>query len=661
MKRTIKLLSLITALVMSLGTVALFSGCADEEITTPPEENPPVETPPEENEDDPYSLFDYDCPDGYDEARTDGKTGEIKTETYTTYTYSADGTRGEEVQATAYVYLPYGYDADKQYDVLYLLHGGGENEGYWFNVGDYAPGGDKYRPTPKKYTIELLDNMMGNGDCQPTIVVTPTINTNGTDKFYYEFKNDLIPAIESKYSTYADKDITPESLTDSRDHRAYAGFSMGSMTSFQSIWMHSLDYVSYIGSFSGCDPSNTGLVDSVIESYEENFSEYDVNYWFCGTGTRDTAHDEFVENYNKFLQNAPAGLLQEGEDYMSGDNCIFVDKPGKGHSYQGWIVDLYNVMKVFFKVGTFVNDVPEAYKTNPANIGTVEELEYTTYRYSDDGAKGEALATRAYVYLPYGYDNSKQYNVLYLMHGIGDNEGFWFGVGDYKEGGFKYQAMPVKYTLEVLNNIIANNVNEPTIVVTPTIMRDDVNTAEGLNSMESFKNTTENYHFEFKNDLIPAVESKYSTYAGGDISPESLIASRDHRAYAGLSMGSITCFASIFTHCLDYVSYIGNFSGCDPQGENYAQASADALNSDEFKDYKINYWYNGNGDRDTLHDDHVAGYELILEQCAERFVEGDDYMLGENCIFVDKPGKGHSYQNWIVDLYNVMQVFFKAN
>lgn len=74
------------------------------------------------------------------------------------------------------------------------------------------------------------------------IVVCPTYNNESdtessdyslalelTDNYHNELINDLIPAVESTYSTYA-ADTTPDGLRESRDHRAFCGFSMGSVT-----------------------------------------------------------------------------------------------------------------------------------------------------------------------------------------------------------------------------------------------------------------------------------------------------------------------------------------------------------------------------------------------------------------------------------------------
>ncbi|MCD8160730.1 MAG: hypothetical protein LUE61_06050 [Clostridiales bacterium] len=292
----------------------------------------------------------------------------------------------------------------------------------------------------------------------------------------------------------------------------------------------------------------------------------------------------------------------------------------------------------------FVSDaVPEEYQaTDCPEQGTVEHMTYTTYVYDADGNAGEEQENEVYIYLPYGYDPEVSYNILYLMHGGGENAGYWFGQGDYAAGG-ELDSTDENFTLAVLDNAIYLGYCEPMIVVTPCIQT----------STDSGVNTYLNFRYEFKNDLVPAIESVYSTYANGDVSAESLIASRDHRAYDGLSMGSMTGFSSILMDCLDYVSYVGNFSG--------SQVDLDALEASltgTYDEYRLNYWYNGNGDNDMAHDEHLEIYNQMIVDLADRLTEGEDYLNGDNCIFVDKPGKVHSYASWIVDLYNTLGVFF---
>ena len=59
--------------------------------------------------------------------------------------------------------------------------------------------------------------------------------------------------------------------------------------------------------------------------------------------------------------------------------------------------------------------------------GTIQEISYPTKDYYGDGSE---LTKPAYVYLPKDYDETKQYNVLYLMHGVGGNEREWGMTGN---------------------------------------------------------------------------------------------------------------------------------------------------------------------------------------------------------------------------------------
>ena len=305
----------------------------------------------------------------------------------------------------------------------------------------------------------------------------------------------------------------------------------------------------------------------------------------------------------------------------------------------------------------FVYDLPKGIKKPNEHAGTVTEEHYTAHRYSPEGeVLGETEGT-LYVYTPYGYDPSKEYDVLYLMHGAGETVGFWLSQGEYAQGGPKYNKAQCNIPTNIVDNRIAAGECKEIIMVAMTFLNQ-----YGENDDLYAQGSTLRLHgfaYEFKNDIVPCVESRYATYAHGDVTPEGLIASRDHRAYAGFSMGSMTGWQAIWTECVDYVGYIGNFSGCDPQGDGVADRVADIMNT-KFADYAIKYWYNGNGTEDSVHDDHVAGYHTMLEKCADRFQEGEDYLNGDNTIFVDKPGKKHNYANWNVDLYNITSVFFKV-
>ncbi|WP_127533637.1 alpha/beta hydrolase-fold protein [Paenibacillus kobensis] len=133
-----------------------------------------------------------------------------------------------------WVYTPPGYDErqDKRYPVLYLQHGGGENETGWIWQGKIH---------------YIMDNMLADGLCSEMIVVM----NNGyafreeelSDFLPGDFDSvlmkDCLPFIDSKYRT----------LTD-RDSRAMAGLSMGAFQTLQTTFKHQ-DRFAWIGLFSG--------------------------------------------------------------------------------------------------------------------------------------------------------------------------------------------------------------------------------------------------------------------------------------------------------------------------------------------------------------------------------------------------------------------------
>jgi enterochelin esterase-like enzyme len=134
------------------------------------------------------------------------------------------------------VYTPPGYTTDKKYPVLYLLHGIGGDETEWERFA-----------TPDV----LLDNLIADGKAVPMIIVMPNGRAQKNDradagmgaapafaKFERDLLDDVIPTIQSRYSTYTD-----------REHRALAGLSMGGGQTLNFGLTH-LDTFAWLGSFS---------------------------------------------------------------------------------------------------------------------------------------------------------------------------------------------------------------------------------------------------------------------------------------------------------------------------------------------------------------------------------------------------------------------------
>lgn len=186
-----------------------------------------------------------------------------------------------------------------------------------------------------------------------------------------------------------------------------------------------------------------------------------------------------------------------------------------------------------------IKEIPQSYYSSADEQGTLEELYYDTYESMTYDAKSQVLNKRAIVYLPYGYSEDKHYNVFYLMHGGWSNETGTFGTPN-SPSSFK----------NVMDNAIQNGEIEPMIIVCPTYNNTSSNDSDNFSLALQLNR---NYHNELLNDLIPAVESKYSTYAK-DTTPEELKNSRAHRGFGGFSMGSVATWRT-FQNCLDYFQY----------------------------------------------------------------------------------------------------------
>ena len=148
----------------------------------------------------------------------------------------------------ALVYLPEGYDpedAQTRYNVLYLMHGGGDSP-EWFLGGEGRTSA----------ITHMLDSMIHAGEIPPLIVCAVSYYTDYSSdatrnclSFRHELTEDLMPAFEAAFRTYAE-DVTDEAFAASRGHRAFGGFSMGAVTTW-SVFGYCLDRFAYFLPISG--------------------------------------------------------------------------------------------------------------------------------------------------------------------------------------------------------------------------------------------------------------------------------------------------------------------------------------------------------------------------------------------------------------------------
>lgn len=265
-----------------------------------------------------------------------------------------------------------------------------------------------------------------------------------------------------------------------------------------------------------------------------------------------------------------------------------------------------------------VDTIPAEYFYSVKKGGRVIPITYSSKDYFGDGGD---ITKMANVYLPKGYDGTKRYSVMYLMHGIGGSESEWGLTGDFS------------IVKKVLENLEEKDGIEPFIIVTPN-GRSSRNYAKGDCDYNAF------YKFgqELRNDLIPYMDSNYSTYAD-----------RDHRAIAGLSMGGMQTINIGLCECLDLISYFGAFSAAPT---SYSASSISARISSKLADYPVNYFYNLCGLEDGVAYSAASDAAKLLPRLNKHFVEG------ENFTWQEVHG-GHDFNVWYLGFYNFAKIAFR--
>lgn len=224
------------------------------------------------------------------------------------------------------------------------------------------------------------------------------------------------------------------------------------------------------------------------------------------------------------------------------------------------------------------------------------------------------------VYLPEGYATSeKDYPVLYLLHGSGDDETGWLTKGKAKA---------------ILDSLITNNLCQPMIVVMPNGYLEQTGKYYAPESRLWMESTFE----ENFSQLIAWTEAHFRT-----------INDKQHRAIAGLSMGGFHTMhtAALLNQSFDYV---GIFSALyvphtkQPHSERIIEMSAlalsdkptyqqtEALLAQQFANPPQLYWI-ACGVEDFLYEDNVI-YRQYLDE------KQYPYEYRESA-------GGHSWQNWM--------------
>ncbi len=272
--------------------------------------------------------------DYYSESDQPGTLTEFEYDTYESMTYDQEDT---VLHKRAIVYLPYGYSEDMEYNVFYLMHGGWSDE-------------TTYLGTPGQPNVfkNVLDNAIADGKILPMIVVCPTYNNESntdssnyslalqlTENYHNELVNDLIPTIEGTYSTYA-KDTIPEGLSASRDHRAFCGFSMGSVATWRTF-QYCLDYFRYFMPSSGSLTSDGEYMADIVRDSGHDWNDFFI---FAASGTDDFAYSSFKAQIGA-MADVEDGTFLYADNEREG-NLYFLEQEGGVHSGEYAMEYFYN-------------------------------------------------------------------------------------------------------------------------------------------------------------------------------------------------------------------------------------------------------------------------------------------------------------------------------
>ena len=290
-----------------------------------------------------------------------------------------------------------------------------------------------------------------------------------------------------------------------------------------------------------------------------------------------------------------------------------------------------------------LEEIPKEYRNPAIHQGRVETFAYQTYDALAYREKNRPLTKKAFVYLPYGYDEMKKYDVFYLMHGGGGNERTYLGEHtDFPR--HKFHSYGFK---NIIDHAIEDGKIAPLIIVCPTYNNESERDSW---SYSLALKLTSLYPQELMNDLLPAVESHYSTYAE-NVSAGGLEHSRDHRGFGGFSMGSVTTW-HVFEQCLAYFRYFIAMSGnCGNGSEQDAAVKRSGLLPKDF------FIFTATGTEDFAYDGFKQQIMNMGHYFTDSFHFADTQEEG-NLSYREKEGAVHDYDNANQYIYNGLQFFW---
>lgn len=257
-----------------------------------------------------------------------------------TYTTTYDG---KEYNKEALVYVPDSYETGKPMNILYLMHGSGMSAEQV--AADVKP---------------LLDNLIANGDIEPLLVVFPTYypdrsfvvpNYSADYPLNHYFAEtevlEVMKTVESQYTTFAET-ADETGFTASRSHRAFGGYSMGGITTWDVLVEQSDKFFyympmagdSWIGQVTGRN-SDEAIAKTLVSGLQENhYGQNDFQIIAMVGGSDGTKYSMIPQI---------EALRSNHSDLITGDNLIYWENNGGGHNQESFELEIQHGLTYLFK------------------------------------------------------------------------------------------------------------------------------------------------------------------------------------------------------------------------------------------------------------------------------------------------------------------------
>ena len=226
-------------------------------------------------------------------------------------------------------------DINKKYNIIYLMHG-------WTMTTEHY--------IFKCDIINVLDNMIEKKLIEPLILVSATFDADNKPQdfglsvkelrvFHNDFRENLIYAVEKKYNTYSNRSINIQDYINSREHRAFGGFSLGSVTTWHQFVFNN-DIIKYYLPMSGSCWFFGGYADyypkETCDFFEKMIKEKNLNqkgyFIYATTGTydgikhqMDTQMEEMLKRNHFFTKDKVVYYMKKNGAYKclsDSDSCL---------------------------------------------------------------------------------------------------------------------------------------------------------------------------------------------------------------------------------------------------------------------------------------------------------------------------------------------------